>query len=124
MSEHLGNSHDYLCPKCKTGNQLSIEIKVWATLSCDGTDIEGQDHEWDDANRAICRCGWEGKVKDFIVLPEGEGPISACQNCETEFFESQLDEIKDFNQRVSPGEVVPSGQCPSCGSLCHLIGGE
>jgi hypothetical protein len=55
MGNHLGNSHDYLCPNCKTGENLSIEIKVWATLSCDGTDVEGQDNEWDDTNRAICK---------------------------------------------------------------------
>ncbi len=28
--------------------------------------------------------------------------------------------VLQMEQRVSPGEPVPSGQCPKCGALCHL----
>ena len=121
MSEHLGNSHNYLCPQCKTGNALSIQIKVWATLCCDGTDIEGQDNEWDADNRAICRCGWEGKVSDFIQLPDGEGPMYECQDCGTEFAENQLNEAKDLLNRLEPGDIFTDKECPSCGALCQKI---
>jgi hypothetical protein len=68
----LGNDFNYLCPKCKKGDNLSIEIKVWATLCPDGTDVEGQDHEWEDTSRAICKCGWEGTVSRRAAV-EGAG---------------------------------------------------
>ena len=71
MSEAIGNAHNYLCPNCKKGDMLEIEIKVWATLVHDGTDIEGQDHGWDENNQAACKnseCRWQGKVADFITL--------------------------------------------------------
>lgn len=42
-----------------------------------------------------------------------------CQNCEAKWTEDQLKEIKDIEQRVSPGEPMPAGECPTCGSLCH-----
>lgn len=49
--------------------------------------------------------------------------IHVCQNCRKEYPESKLEEIGlgGFWERVSPGEIVPSGQCPDpkCGALCH-----
>lgn len=35
-------------------------------MKADGTDIEGQDHEWDQMSAAECSCGWRGTVKDFL----------------------------------------------------------
>jgi hypothetical protein len=121
MGNHLGNSHNYLCPKCKTGDNLSIEIKVWATLCPDGTDIEGQDHEWEDTERAICKCGWGGKVSDFIQLPDGEGQMYECQDCESEWHKNQLNPAKDLSERMTPGDVYTDVECPSCGALCYPI---
>ena len=43
--------------------------------------------------------------------------ISTCQNCERET-ESPLP-LKDVLQRVAPGELMPSGECPDCGAVCH-----
>lgn len=44
-----------------------------------------------------------------------------CEDCER--FETDnidhLAEIDDLRQRVSPGEVMPAGECPECGSLIH-----
>ena len=121
MGNHLGNSHNYLCPKCKMGDNLSIEIKVWATLTCDGTDVEGQDNEWDADNRAICKCGWEGKVSDFIQLPDGDDEMVECADCQTEFSANQCDAVKDPLERFAPGDTYTDLQCPSCGALCFPI---
>ena len=44
----------------------------------------------------------------------------ACQNCEWRGQESECDEIADFWSRVEPGEIMPAGECPACGALCHL----
>ena len=32
-----------------------------------------------------------------------------------------LTEIEDFWSRVSPGDVVPDGECPECGGLAHAV---
>ena len=43
-----------------------------------------------------------------------------CQNCDEIHRAADLLHIKDLSMRVSPGEVVPSGECPLCGALCHI----
>ncbi len=44
-----------------------------------------------------------------------------CQNCGSTFpAETELPGPQALEQRVSPGEPVPSGECPKCGALCHL----
>lgn len=47
--------------------------------------------------------------------------LHQCDNCGQYFDEDQLDPIRDLMQRVSPGELMPSGECPNldCGALCH-----
>jgi hypothetical protein len=56
------------------------------------------------------------KSKNNSVVAE---PLSVCQNCGKKFTEAKLEEITHgFWERVSPGEICPSGECPSCGSLC------
>jgi hypothetical protein len=50
---------------------------------------------------------------------------NVCQNCLKTFREDQLAEITHgFWERVSPGEIIPSGECPECGALCHPIAEE
>jgi len=46
-----------------------------------------------------------------------------CDNCGKSFGEKKLKEIKDFLQRVEPGGIVPSGECPECGALCYPVAG-
>jgi len=54
------------------------------------------------------------KSKNAVVAE----PLSVCQNCGKKFTENKLEEITHgFWERVSPGEICPSGECPSCGSL-------
>lgn len=52
-------------------------------------------------------------------LNPGRTPYFTCQNCGAGWLESQLDELEDVMQRVSPGERMPDGQCPDCGAVCH-----
>lgn len=42
-----------------------------------------------------------------------------CQNCDAIHGEDDLKPIKNYDERVAPGETVPSGECPECGALCH-----
>ena len=44
---------------------------------------------------------------------------SRCQNCGIRWDTEALGEIHDFWGRVSPGEPMPSGECPDCGALCQ-----
>lgn len=47
------------------------------------------------------------------------GPAS-CANCDWRGDASACEEICDIQERIAPGEIVPCGQCPECGALCHL----
>lgn len=42
-----------------------------------------------------------------------------CQNCARGFAENELREIRDLSERVMPDEIMPAGDCPICGALCH-----
>lgn len=42
-----------------------------------------------------------------------------CANCEWTGDCTEVEAIEDFWDRVSPGEIMPYGQCPECGCLCH-----
>ena len=47
---------------------------------------------------------------------------NVCQNCCQTWRDDQLAEITHgIWERVSPGELMPSGECPECGALCHPI---
>jgi hypothetical protein len=78
-AQEIGNSHGYLCPKCKTGLYLSIAATVWARLLPDGTDNSDSDTEWDENSTAKCEnldCSqpdgptmcWCGKVSDLLTV--------------------------------------------------------
>lgn len=45
--------------------------------------------------------------------------MSRCDNCQVARPTEDLNEIKDFEQRVEPGGIVPSGECPDCGALAY-----
>lgn len=47
-----------------------------------------------------------------------------CQNCSDVRDESEivpLEAVRDLLARIQPGELVPAGECRSCGALVHLI---
>jgi len=74
-------------------------------------DQEGSDVSFD--TEALAQAHASDYAKDIFTL-------SVCQNCEKMHSDQTLEENKDFDQRVSPGEICPSGQCPDCGAVCHL----
>lgn len=42
-----------------------------------------------------------------------------CDNCGRAWSLGALEEVDDLDQRIDPGGIVPSGQCPDCGALCY-----
>lgn len=43
-----------------------------------------------------------------------------CQNCGWTGTEDQTLELRDFWSRIEPGDVMPAGDCPACGSAAML----
>ena len=43
-----------------------------------------------------------------------------CQNCDWTGTEDQTNELRDFWSRIEPGDVMPAGDCPACGSAAML----
>jgi hypothetical protein len=33
----------------------------------------------------------------------------------------QLDAVTNVHERIVPGDVVPAGQCPTCGAFCQPV---
>ena len=42
-----------------------------------------------------------------------------CDNCEEVWHGTALKDIEDLSERIEPGGVVPSGECPVCQALCY-----
>jgi len=56
----------------------------------------------------------------FAVITNDENEaVDVCDNCKKEWKRGMLCEAKDYFQRIEPGGVVPSGECPECGALCY-----
>lgn len=48
--------------------------------------------------------------------------MNRCQNCDSLWMDGELiNPIHDLEQRVAPGEPMPSGECPECGCLCQPL---
>lgn len=52
-------------------------------------------------------------------IVEPEEPDTACDNCDWKGLAAETREIADLRERVTPGEPMPTGECPECGCLCH-----
>jgi hypothetical protein len=48
--------------------------------------------------------------------------FTECQNCGRRSREFKpLEEVKDLLLKIAPGEIVPAGECLSCGALVHKV---
>jgi hypothetical protein len=43
-----------------------------------------------------------------------------CDNCDWEGIGADLDMVSDIQERITPGFLVPAGECPDCGGLAYL----
>lgn len=44
-----------------------------------------------------------------------------CANCGSVLESSELEFIKDAEQRLTPGEETPAGECPHCYALAFIM---
>lgn len=60
---------------------------------------------------------------EYVVQPFKHSEYARCQNCQKVWALNslvELSKVKNLLDRVSPGEIVPAGECPDCGALCQL----
>ncbi|APH74132.1 hypothetical protein [Aquibium oceanicum] len=55
------------------------------------------------------------------IQTENDDDPCICDDCGETHRADELDMVTDIEERISPGEIVPAGQCPSCGALAHLV---
>jgi len=68
----LRSEYDMACPKCGQADTLSVEITCTATLSIDGTEVNG-DHYWDDTSSCYCdACDHHATVGEFRITADDE----------------------------------------------------
>lgn len=55
-----------------------------------------------------------------LYIDNETGMDCLCDNCGHECKTDQVEMIADAQERLTPGGVVPAGQCPECGGLTYL----
>lgn len=53
------------------------------------------------------------------MIHDGEERVE-CQNCDWAGERKDCNPIADIMERVDAGELMPAGECPKCGALCHF----
>lgn len=109
------------CPVCKSTGPFDIESNTMFRVYDDGTESH-TDAEWDGNSATVCcKCHYFGNFLEF------QFPYQ-CQNCGFGFEEEDIEklpvqfpDIPHLLERIAPGESVPYGECPECGSLVHSI---
>ena len=54
-------------------------------------------------------------------LPSSADGKHKCDNCGIVWTGDELERIEDIENRIDPGSIVPSGECPECGALCYPV---
>ena len=54
-----------------------------------------------------------------LINDDDKRPVY-CQNCNWRGDANETAPICSLDQRISPGEIVPAGECPECGALAQL----
>lgn len=58
-------------------------------------------------------------MTECYLIPENDDIPCRCNDCDAVTPAGGLDMITDIQERISPGCIVPAGQCPSCGALAY-----
>lgn len=58
-------------------------------------------------------------MTQIALMPDRPSAPCECSDCSWKGPASMTVMISDIQERVSPGEIVPVGECPKCGCLAH-----
>lgn len=114
-----GGAHCPPCARQRFGDLLnfaepldSAGEKVQSILDTDSGPLDAE------GRRLAVSCGTCG-----ALCRSGEANLGAtmveCQNCRWRGSADDCGPVKGIWERVAPGEPMPWGECPACGSLCH-----
>lgn len=45
---------------------------------------------------------------------------ATCNDCGQAWSGDQLNQIRDLQEHVRPGDIMPAGKCPDCRGLCYV----
>lgn len=100
-----------------------INIEEFIRTVCDGNppvakaalnEMDLADKPWQETRRSL-----QMAIENYV---SGETGRSECSDCGQVWKDGDIKQLIDIHhlwERISPGEVVPSGECPNCGALCH-----
>ena len=54
-------------------------------------------------------------------MPAIQYTHNQCDNCGSIWPDEELNDVRDYFERVKAGEIAPSGECPRCGNLCYPV---
>lgn len=104
--EDLINLNEFVLEVCK-GSPGAAEKALKA--------MDMADKPWRETRHSL-----EMAIENYVPLDLcGQ---SECGDCSEVWPDTDIKPLIDIHhlwERISPGEIVPSGECPDCGALCH-----
>jgi hypothetical protein len=67
----------------------------------------------------LSKLATSGAYKIETPVPTQSETHSTCDNCSAKYENGKLEQSAFDVSRLDPGSMVPSGECPSCGSFCY-----
>lgn len=55
-----------------------------------------------------------------FIQTDDDSALCVCDNCQHECRADELEMVSDIQERITPGCIVPAGQCRECGALSYL----
>jgi hypothetical protein len=115
-------------PESALGEPEVINREVEEIAECKDEPDEPPGCECDNGhkqNDTVCRWCWNRGRRRWndpeVPADAPRAQMAECQNCDWKGTEDEVvPEIKDLWQRVEAGEIMPVGECPECGALCHF----
>jgi hypothetical protein len=93
-------------------------LEGWSPLQVYDLDA-AQAIELHIASPVVTRSEDQGLMDNALETP---AEVNVCDGCGMRWPDSVLVPLRDVAERVAPGEPMPSGECPSCGAVCHPAG--
>ena len=108
------------CPFCASRNICAIEpMRIEDGIASRAVECHDCGKLWRSNYKLI---GYTPDVtQDQYLQGSVEHNMHECQNCSGLWHTDELHALVDIFERVAPGEIMPSGECPDCGAVCHPL---